>query len=217
MHALKVKQAIIGVLVASSLITGCSNPTAANEENFKKAISEALPKQNFTCFPLVQITGFMSPEPMEFPYTVNKGQEPDFLKALVKVGMLSAKPVTTEASNFFGKYKVEATEYSLTEDGNKSYKRGFTQDNPLESLNGFCLGEAEVDKVVNFTEPQNNSGVTITHVKYTIRTKNIPKWAKDSDLRKSMPVVALIVLAKDHPLERTMTLTLTSKGWTEEL
>jgi hypothetical protein len=218
-NMLRVKQITVCLLIANSLITGCDNSKAANESNFIKAINQALPGEELNCFPAEFSTGglFPSSKAISFPIVGIKDREPAYLKPLAKVGLLSSRSVSEQvAEKIFG-FKASATEYNLTELGKKFFTTNVGSQDSKEKESKFCLGEAEVDKIINFTEPQNQSSTATSDVKYTFKIKNIPQWAKDPDVQASIPKVAAILKTKDTPVEATMTLTLTSKGWSNEL
>ncbi len=75
----------------------------------------------------------------------------------------------------------------------------------------------QVDKVLNFTEPQNRDGTTISEVKYSYKIKNYPSWISNSEVQAAISGAIQIVQSQNKPLEANITLVLTSKGWTAKL
>ncbi len=218
MNTMKVLRAIFCISILANLITGCDNPKAANEDNFKKAIASALPEKKLNCFTqdVTLLRTFKQPVPIDFPLDLEKREEFPVVKVLTKVGLLSTSEITVNES-FSINNKVPGTRYTLTKDGEKFFKRNLIPSDRSKKINGFCLGEIEIDKVINFTEPANQLGTTVSEVKYTYRIKNLPSWTEDSEVQASIPYVAKMVQTKDKPAESTAALILTSKGWVDEL
>ncbi len=218
MKKMKVAKAIFCVSILANLITGCDNSKTANDDNFKKVIAAVLPEQQLNCFDLGGIgssSAFSESVPIDFPLNLVKGEEPLKIKALVKAGVLSTSEVTV-TRYFIGSHNFPGTRYSLT----KSSENFFKKNLPSLSFtrkNGFCFGETEMDKVINFTEPENVNGNTISQVKYTYKIKNLPNWMEDSEVQTLFPEVAEMVRTKNNPAEDTITLVLTNKGWADKL
>ncbi|AFZ23739.1 hypothetical protein Cylst_1455 [Cylindrospermum stagnale PCC 7417] len=177
----------------SLILSGCSNPKDANEGNFKQAINTILAKQKVGCF-LV----FLFP----FPVTVDKRTANSIkpLDSLVKVGLLSSKEITPGSPSI---------EYSLTPEGQKFYN---------QPSGRFCIGEAEVDKIINFTPPQSYPGAPqMSSVKYTYKFKTIGKWVEDPEVQATISELNKILETKDNPPEQEITLFLTNNGWVDKL
>jgi len=221
MNKMKVKKVIFYILILGNFITGCDNSKAANEDNFKKAIANILPKQKINCFTMdiKLLRYFKEPVSIDFPLDLEKKEEEGFtqLKVLAKVGVLSTSETTTREALSIPQKLVPATRYTLTKEGEKFFKRDLTIPGTSKKKNAFCFGETEIDKVINFTEPESFFGTTASRVKYTYRIKNLPSWTSDSEVQALIPKVAKMVRTKDKPAESTITLFLTSKGWAGKL
>ncbi len=219
MNKMKVGKVIFCILTLGNFITGCDNPKAANEENFKKAIASVLPDKKLNCFTqdLQSLRTLNQRVAIDFPLDLEKKEEFPVLKVLTKVGVLSTSETTVKEAFSIINKKVPGTRYTLTKDGEKFFKRDLTPSDTSRKINGFCLGEIEIDKVINFTEPENQLGTTVSEVKYTYRIKNLPSWTEDSEVQASIPYVAKMVQTKDNPAESTTTLFLTNKGWVGKL
>jgi len=211
MSKMKVVKAIFCVSVLANLMTGCDNSKTANEDNFKKAIAEILPGQQLNCFGLDSTTSIFGIKLMDFPVEIKKGEPPAQIQALTKAGLLSTSEGRTQL--LMGSFsETPTTKYTLTKEGEKFFKRALSTQS-----NGLCVGEAEVDKVINFTEPQNKDGITISEVKFSYKIKNYPTWLSNPEIQAAFPYAAKMAQSENKPLEYTTTLFLTSKGWASKL
>lgn len=186
------KTSIISIL-ASTLVIGCSNPKDANEGNFTQAVKEILPQTSHNCFGVGRL-----------PYTARRNTNSNMHEELVKAGLLSK---SSETKEYFGRKYISAY-YYVSPEGKKIHKQKISRFG-LGTVDYFCVGEMEVDKIVNFTEPQNQSGIMVSHVKYSYKLKNIPKWARNPQLQQLIPSFPNL----DKPSEASITLKLTNKGW----
>lgn len=189
------KKSAVGIVLLLTLLTGCDNPKAANDENFKKAIVASLPQKDFNCFGIAT-----------FPYFQPDGKKDEELETLKNLGILSTSRAK-QYSSFLISLVEEGTKYSLTELGQKYYK---------QDKNEFCVGELEFDKVRNFTSPEDESGVRVSRVIYSYKVKNLPQWALDSKVQASTPALARIAGSSTKPLLDSTKLFLTDKGWVEQ-
>ncbi|MGB3650174.1 MAG: hypothetical protein WBA41_03070 [Rivularia sp. (in: cyanobacteria)] len=182
---------------ASTFVIGCNNPKTANEGNFTKAINQVLPKSGHNCFGVG-----------ELPHITDKNENPRMFEKLVKIGLLSKsdKSVKTSGNTHISTY------YNLTSEGKKIRKIKLSPFS-FNTINLFCIGDLEVDKIVNFTEPQNESGTVVSEVKYTYKLTNIPKWAQDSELQKLIPSLVTVIQMTKRQNESKIKLMLTDKGW----
>jgi hypothetical protein len=217
MNKMKVAKAIFCISILANLITGCDNSKTANDDNFKKAIAtDVLPEEQLNCFALSSSDeGFGLTKPMDFPIEIAKQKAVALaeIQALTKAGLLSTSEGREELT--IGFQRVPTTKYTLTKEGEKFFKRALTSYD--SKFNGFCVGEAEVDKVINFTDPQNEDGTTISKVKYSYKIKNYPSWLSNSEIQAAFPYAAKMVQSQNKPLESTTKLFLTSKGWAGKL
>lgn len=226
----KMTSMILLTLTGCNLILfGCSNPKDANEGNFKQAINKILAKDKVGCVPVL---GNMK----SFPTTVSKEatDQIKLLNSLVKVGLLSSKEGTIK--DYTGK-TFPGIEYSVTPEGEKFYTSNvYARSSQSQSTGGFCIGEAEVDKIINFTEPQSYLGsAQVSNVKFTYKFKNLGKWFEDPDVQATVGNMwkggilerqrlyygngglNRILESKDNPPEMQINLFLTNKGWVDKL
>ncbi len=88
--------------------------------------------------------------------------------------------------------------YSLTEEGRKSYvtKASVTVNSAGQKIKhpgDLCPAKLELDKVVTWNAPSVVDGKTATTVKFTYRVAKVADWARDPEVRKVFPMMALIL------------------------
>ncbi|MGI2906812.1 hypothetical protein [Tolypothrix sp. VBCCA 56010] len=217
MNKMKVVKAIFCTSILANFLTGCNDPKAANEDNFKKVIVRTLPDTilNCTTTNVRSIDKFEQSRTIDFPLDLGVREELPLLKALTKVGVVSKSEVAIKRPIYND--TIPATRYTLTKDGEKFFKKDLKTFDKSKKINAFCFGEVELDKIVNFTEPTDFFGRTVSEVKYTYRIKNLPSWTSDSQVQALIPAVARMVQTKDKPAEVKAALFLTGNGWVDEL
>ena len=108
--------------------------------------------------------------------------------------------------------------YTLTDEGRTTQFKPREGD-PARDPNLFCGGVMKVDKILNYTEPADGNGVRETHVTFTTKLGNVPKWVSNPAIQISFPNWAPVTLsnparAKALSVQRkTATLQLTHNGW----
>lgn len=192
----------VAVLVA---LSGCSDPKAASEKNFKIAAQAYLDSVYPKCY-----------HTETFPVTRDyiEGEKRNVLPALVKAGLLSEQElsrVETRSWSGDGKFLVKSA-FSLTEDGRKFYMEPAKTPGQDKS-GGFCLGKAEVTELARFTEPSEISGHRISRVNYSYAVKELPGWAKSEDIQAAIPDLKADAESAIEALKRTDTFVLTNTGW----
>lgn len=203
----------ITLITAAILVSGCSDPKAANEKNFKIAIQERLD----TFYPKCYVKA-------NFPATLSEvdpyGKKPAFT-ALAAAGLLSVKDESREVKvSFFGTNTRTVVEpaFSLTEEGKKFYKADATKNNGLgETVGGFCFGKATVKEITEFTEPADAGGVRASRVQYTYQMSDLPAWAKRPDIMAAISGIKAAVESEKTPIKSMDMLVLTNNGWKSQL
>lgn len=121
-------------------------------------------------------------------------------EALEKVGLLTSKPAEVRAGMFGA--TTPGKEYTLTDAGKKALEK--------EGRTAFCVGHRAVDEVVQFTEPNNGMGQTVSRAKYTYSVTDVPAWAKDPDVQAAFPDLAQRLKPKQ---DAHVDLVLMNDGW----
>jgi len=176
------------LLLAAALVLqiGCSNPKAASNENFTKAVSAYLMHQEESGAYCIgaKVDHFQEEAPGAGPGETNG--------AFVKMGFLNIERQYRTRMGFF-----TMTVYDLTPKGRESFTQG----------RGFCLGKPELIRVINFTDPGPTGSVS--NVMYSYRLSDVPSWATGSDgqaFRSRIP-------GANGEVQRTDTFVLTGNGW----
>ncbi|CAB5305270.1 hypothetical protein IST455A_05834 [Burkholderia multivorans] len=171
------------------LMVGCGSAKDANKSNFAKAIDAQLDKQ---CIAVSFDLNFAASSP-SFPVTIATTRPGPLISAdqakqtnqrafaqydaLVQAGLLSA--ADAQVKPLFGNASVPGKVYSLTDAGRKALKD--------PNYTTFCAGHYKVDEVINFTEPGNAMGMTISNATYTFSPVDIPSWATSDTVKAAFP------------------------------
>lgn len=190
-------------------IAGCSDPKAASERNFKKAIQTYLDAAYPRCYVVSSFPALKS------DWDINYSNER--LSALEKAGLLAEKEVQVEEKDFFGKPRmVTKLSYDLTEEGKKFYKADVSKNLRGDSMGGLCVGKATVKSIDQYSEPAEMMGLKVSHVNYEYTVTDLPKWASSPDLQKYVEGLKTDVESQDTPVKKAEAVVLTSNGWVHE-
>lgn len=157
----------IATLIITSVV-GCSSPTEANKDNFKAAINDFYEVKK-ECLDIGKL-----------PITTAESENYSVVNELEKLGFLQAEETQMEyesAKSLFGledSKQVPALKYSLTPKG-ETMASIDSKDNV-----SFCYAQNEVVEIVDFTEPNESDGYTISRVNYDYKIGDIAEWAKTS-------------------------------------
>ncbi|WP_024302910.1 ubiquitin-associated-like domain-containing protein [Pseudogulbenkiania sp. MAI-1] len=186
-------------------LTGCSDPKAASNDNFSKAIN-AYFEANPACLYVTNKTLPLKVWSGPHSYDMNVHSLPQ-LDALAKVGLLTVTE-TQEASGS-GLMKANRTyrTYALTDKGQKSYATWGKQNK------GFCYGQLEVVDVTNFTEPSPLMGVTVSQVNYSFRVKEAADWSQDPAVKAAY---GKEVVPQGETVKGTTIMVKTGEGWVHQ-
>jgi hypothetical protein len=207
---------LFAAIYATALLSACSGDKDASKSNFAKVIDAKLVTQcvplsfdlnaltSSTTFPISVST--VQPGPLTSDDSAKETNDRAFAQydALVKVGLLSV--VGAQVQPTFGREKVPGKVYSLTNEGMQSLKD--------PKYTAFCAGHYKVDEIVNFTEPGNAMGMTISRVTFTYSPVEMPAWANDEGVKAAFPAFAKRVSA--HQQGRAV-MALQNDGWSADL
>lgn len=198
----------IALIAAAIFVSGCSDPKAANEKNFKISIQKTLDDKYPRCY----FTG-------DFPVTTSKILfNKKAYAALVAVGLLSVKDEPHEVKVSFLSDKTKTIMepvFRLTEKGNEFYKADVGKAGMMfqEGKGGFCFGKATVKQITEFTAPADAGGVQLSQVTFTYQVSDLPAWAKLPEISAAIAALKDAVESEKKPLEGTAMLILTNNGW----
>lgn len=211
------KKWIVEAVLIVPLMTGCGSAKDANKDNFENAINAQL---NESCIG-VQFPLNMFSTTTTFPISIqliqSRRSDPDQVakqnaemlapyEALVGAGLLAGSDGQVKQTSWGGEKEAPGKIYSLTDAGKKAlYKPTST---------AFCAGRLKVNEVINFTEPGNAMGVTISQVTYTVKAVDVPAWAQSEAVKSAFPKLANQI---ENQSERQATLILQNDGWKAEI
>lgn len=202
---------IATLVLASTVISGCSSPQDATDKNFLQAIAKYQDQQD-ACFNA----------PGSFPFEIAKNdrtfeKKTAILNELAKAGLLKTEEVQVKQIEFFGTggQMTEGLRYSATEQAEPFM---VVSDRPsLFTGAQFCYGDYKAVAVKSFTEPADMMGQKISRVIYTYQLADAASWAKNSAiLQEQIPSLAKDIGSLSTPLERESVLILTNEGWVHE-
>jgi len=155
------------VLLAAGLLVACSDPKAANKENFQKVLSAFFGKncmliaQGINTFP-IQIQVGEPGRPML--QQLLQSDTTARLNALADAGLLTRTPAPEQAVRF-----------DLTSKGRDLYRSPGAMG-PF-SPSGFCVGHLRIASVDSFTSPAEENGRRISLASIKIRPE-FDEWTK---------------------------------------
>ncbi|WP_333877535.1 hypothetical protein [Methylobacter sp.] len=201
------RSTIFAVAVA---IVGCSDPKAANEDNFKVSIQAYLDTAYPKCYLYTELPTTIG------DFDLNRIKEK--LQALAKAGIVSKKEGSREISDYFSRVKktVPAPLFDLTDEGRKYYKPDIEKTLGGKSVGGFCFGKARIKEITQFTEPADLFGQKVSSVNYTYEVYDLPEWAKSPEIISAIDSLKSDVESLTTPVKKMEAVILTNNGWVHE-
>ncbi|MBM6549914.1 hypothetical protein [Marinomonas ostreistagni] len=199
------------------VMTGCSTTDSADKETFEYAINENLAND---CL-------MLTTRDANFPVTVDVPQTDreqlisvnstkiEQYDALVEAGLLQVQNEQREVMATLEQdaHTVSAKTYSLTDKGQQSLKAVHMQNAMGGVRKGFCVASYKVDEVLEFSEPTETMGQTVSHVHYTMTPTGIQEWGRSPAVQAAFPNVASRLEATRR---ENATLVLSDEGWVDE-
>lgn len=218
---------IHAIAALALLSAACSNPKAANKNNFQHAIQDWIGDHP----PCIDVPGgdvdaanssaglprYMTADasPNQFTNDAHKKRLAP-LNVLVDAGLLKVTPTTiTEQSWMPGiaGRKVNVLAYDLTDKG----KAALPKAGGTSTIGGggasLCYGKPTVDEVTQFTEPGDMMGIKASQVSYRYHLAALPDWAKNAKVRAAFPKIEQDSATS---LEGKAAVVLTNEGWKHE-
>ncbi len=199
----KIKVSALAVMCG--VLSACGSPSDPSDSNFKKAVQEYLDAS----FPVCVIHEAKFPtDPIIMDFHNRRAIYTD----LVTQGLMTKKDVAVPGI-FKGAPDRVGPSFDLTAEGKKYYVAA--DENTIGKVPGLCFGKAKVNEIVNFSQPSDAFGHTISEVKYTYTVSDLPAWANTASLLAVNDGLKEIVKANGAPVDGKVTLVLTGKGWME--
>lgn len=211
---------LCSIISTSLFVTACNDPKAANKENFGKAVSEYLTTQSAVCI-YYPNSSFATPKGSALnnnEQIVFKSKDlanswyqdtTDKMTYLEQKGLFSKQEQTIQVEEFGQKQDVAVTVYSPTD---KAKAFIIEKDSGLGKSKKICTGKVELDSIGTFTEPAERSGMKVSRVEYTIKTKELADWATDPNFSKLFKGLYVDIAEE----QQKTTLILTNDGWKSE-
>lgn len=196
------RKTILATLLALALI-GCSDPKEASEKNFEASIQRFLDSG----FPVCVIRQNFPVDSSGYSFHNNF----KVFDEMTKVGLLN-KIEEMKKPNKYSK-PINVATYNLTEEGKKYYQQNAGKNLRNDKLGGFCFGKAKVEEIIDFTEPADMFGATLSSVNFTYSVTNVPDWAKKLEITSQNEQIKKLVEATEKPVKGEAKLVLTNKGW----
>lgn len=199
---------IIAAVFFLAAISGCSDPKAASEDNFRKAIQEYLDKIYPKCYVTTEL-------PVIIDWDISGVKKK--LQVLAKVGLVVESEGQVERPGF-GNHKnvVAAPSFDLTEEGKKYFKQNVSETMGGKTRGGFCFGKATVKEIGQFSEPSDMFGQRISRVNYTYEVSDFPEWAKSPEVVEVIKDLKIDIESSTTPIKKLDVLVMTNNGWVHE-
>ena len=202
------------LLSGAALLPACGNdPNAANDTNFERALNThyAQMKQCVKIGSKPNADGII--QEFRTDGSMQDKQLP-FYNGLVNLGLLEAVTYQKDTKNFSGQVtgKADWVGYKFSDYG-RTFLRPAELDRGAMSPGArqLCYGTPEVVEIINFTEPADAMGATVSNVQYTYRLVDVAPWANDPAVTVQdewlRERIASDVIPKDDDL------VLTNNGW----
>ncbi|MDO4625802.1 MAG: hypothetical protein Q4A81_00595 [Pasteurellaceae bacterium] len=202
------------------LLSACNDPSAANKENFGKAVQEYLDTQPAICVELPLTDSYtekqlsLTPSSDHFVIVLGKDSIFDnsadrlkYAEAFEKQGLLTKTQKQVEIDEYGTMKKYDANIYTLTDKAKSLLKSGGFN-------NQLCTGKFVLEQVTNFTQPSDAFGMKISRVMYTAKASELADWAKDQAFLESVSHSKYSTPKLE--IDAKMALILTNEGWKNE-
>ena len=130
--------------------------------------------------------------------------------ALANAGIMTAHDAQLSKKVFSRTEKVAGKGFKLTEVGTsmllaEEFKRGFSKGEPQ-----LCYGQRVIDEIINFTEPEDIRGFTMSSVNYKYSVGAVADWAKLPEVHLRYPHLETYLTTTSEAKDD---LVLSDNGW----
>lgn len=203
------------VVAIALLLSACSDPKAANEENFSRALQEYFDLEQACLHFPADLPWTMPLSMIEFTDWEEYQQA---LQEMTRLGFIEEKATESEYevlwqdADYPGETRTEpAVEYSLTEKG-RQIARPY---HDMVEGTQLCYGHRQLVEVLDFTVPERDfHGTLRSRVSYHYRIDEVADWAANSEvLRHLFPPLETDLDAMRRPTQAELVLSLHHDGW----
>lgn len=198
-------RSLIGCVLLLSL-SGCADPKAATEGNFKKSLQAYLDGEYPKCYFLSEM-----PKALDLPDSSVMLQR---YEAMVKAGLL--KKSVTEIEVGGGRSAPEKKTvpyYELSSEGKKQFTENVKSISGRR-VGGFCGGKASIAEVLQFAEPRPIWDETVADVVFSYTVTGLPEWVKNEAVLAQFSEIKEDLGSVEEPVKDKTSLVLTNNGWT---
>lgn len=189
------------------LLTGCSDPNAANDQNVNSAITHYLDDAGGTiCLNLHQWPLDLAPDDLRMLQRFPHGIAAQML-ILQNAGIVKSQDIKLDGLDFDGHPKI-GKRYELTDRGKTFYQVKETDQFGQSYAADLCVAHKKLEKIVEWKPNQDNVNQTM-NVTYAYTIHNIADWAKTAAFKTGFSDIN--VSATSQSEQRT--LSLLDKGW----
>lgn len=220
------------ILTSGILLTACNDQNTLNEKNIKNAIQNSLNNQSGVCIVLPE-NKLSLPDnsllnkidlvslPENSPYnrndivvlskevTKDNAKEYREIEALESIDFVTKTTKTIEVKGLINNKNIDANVYTLTDKAKKFFQQ---KENNGKISRELCSGRYIVDKIIDFTTPENNADSKTSTVNYTAKIEDWATWSKNPKMTNVFPNINPLA----EPIKRKMVITLTDNGWKGE-
>lgn len=195
------------VVLVLGLLSGCTNPKVANDQNIADAVSHYLQSERGAlCLQLHQWPIVVEPDELRMITRFPKGLAGQ-MQALQQAGLVSSTDVELAGVDFFGKKNI-AKRYQLTDTGKKFYReKSADPSQPYEA--DLCFAQRKLDHLVSWAPLKTSVGQAVSAT-YTYQVVHIADWAKTPEFKS---VFSNETAAAFVPVQEQRTVALTDSSW----
>lgn len=221
---------LLGTAVIAAIVTGCgSDPHAANNGNFERAINSSLEKpaaRLCVLAPTLPHKVLLEKQPWNARVQEGVDQPPTAqtpqLEALVSAHLAVKKTgVAAVTYSSFNSRTFQNDEIvKRVPDAIYEADAGYTQSavsTPTilgEAVTKLCFASLRVQQIDNFSEPGNAMGTTMSSVYYRAKVIDVAPWASNRAMRDAFPDIETDLQRATE--QRSAAVVLMSDGWQAE-
>ncbi len=198
---------LLGVMITTmvGLLTGCSDPRAANDNNIQNAVKQYLSEDGALCLQMHDWPLLLEPDDLKMITRFPKGIAGQ-MAMLEQAGVVSSEEVI-QKDKFFIVGSNISKRYQVTAAG-KKFLREKTTDSAGRVLDtDLCYAKKELDNLSKWERVPSSDLVIAS---YTYKVNYLADWAKTPEFKAVFEDVAIAAL---QPQPEQLNIKLDAKGW----
>ncbi len=190
-----------------TLLTGCSDPNAANDQNVNSAITHYLDDAGGAiCLNLHQWPLDLAPDDLRMLQRFPHGIAAQMV-VLENTGIVKSQDVKLDGLDFNGHPNI-GKRYQLTDKGKIFYHAKETDQFGQSYDADLCVAHKQLEKIVEWKLNPDNVNPSI-YVTYSYTVNNVADWAKTAAFKTGFSDINV----STTPQSEQRTLSLMDKGW----